>query len=91
MDKLNIFEDNRVVIYNSVSAAKAWYIFKYYGHPNAMILDGGMSEWARRKYPINTFKSPMDYTDHPSTTFKAKTPEKDTVADLDYVLSKIGE
>lgn len=91
MDKLNIFEDNRVVIYNSISAAKAWFIFNYFGHPDTKLLDGGLREWSRRNYPINTFKSPMDYTDHPSTTFRAKDPQKDVLADLDHVIAKMGE
>lgn len=91
MAQLNIFEDNRVVIYNSISAAKFWFIMKYYGHPNSFILDGGMREWAKRKYPINTFKSPIDYSSHQTSTFKAKKPDENMLIELDSVLKKLGK
>jgi thiosulfate/3-mercaptopyruvate sulfurtransferase len=91
MRKLNIFEDNRVVIYNSISAAKVWFIMKYYGHPNTFLLDGGMREWAKRKYPVNSFKSPIDYSTHSAKTFEAKTPDENMLIDMDEVINKIGK
>jgi thiosulfate/3-mercaptopyruvate sulfurtransferase len=90
MKKMYIQEDNQVVIYNSISAAKAWFIMKYYGHPNTYILDGGISQWSKLKYPINTFKTPMDYSNYQGSAFEAKEPNTDMLASLDDVLEKIG-
>lgn len=89
MKKLNILEKNKVVIYNSISAAKLWWIMNYYGHPNSFILDGGMRQWNKLKYPVNTHKSPIDYSDTDSDTFKAKDPDTSKLVELDEILERL--
>jgi thiosulfate/3-mercaptopyruvate sulfurtransferase len=40
--------DTQVVVYdaaNSMAAARAWWIFRYYGLPNVRVLDGGLAAW----------------------------------------------
>lgn len=91
MRKLYIFENNKVVIYNNMSSYKLWHIMKYYGHPNVFILDGGMKQWSHLKYPINTFKTPIDYSQHQTNTFEGKEPDDKMLADFDYVIKNIGK
>jgi len=77
-------------MYNGISAAKAWFIMKYYGHPNTMVLDGGIKGWKRRGYPIVTMKTPVDYTQTPTKTFTAQEPNHKMLIDYEEVISKIG-
>jgi len=90
MKKLNILSESTVIMYNGISAAKAWFIMKYYGHPSTMILDGGIREWKRLDYPINTMKTPVDYTSAPVKTFTAKEPNTSMVIEYEEVLKKVG-
>ena len=49
--------DSQVVLYddkNMAYAARAWWILKYIGHDNVLIIDGGISEWIRQKHPLST-------------------------------------
>ena len=34
------------------SAARCWYMFKYFGHPNVKMLDGGLTKWISENKPI---------------------------------------
>lgn len=90
MDKLNILESNKVVMYNGVSSAKAWFIMKYYGHPSTRILRGGLKQWMALNYPITSMKTPIDYTEASSNTFEAKEPNTNMLIEYDEVLKKIG-
>ena len=90
MDKLNILEENKVVMYNGISAAKAWFIMKYYGHPNTRILRGGLARWTELDYPITSMKTPIDYTEVSSNTFEAKEPKTNMLINYEEILKKIG-
>jgi 3-mercaptopyruvate sulfurtransferase SseA len=90
MVKLNILEDNKVVMYNGISAAKAWFIMKYYGHPSTHILRGGVELWMKLDYPMTSMKLPIDYTEVKMDTFQAKEPNTNMLIDYDEVLKKIG-
>ena len=90
MRKYNIYESNHVVMYNGISAAKAWFIMKYYGHPNTSILSGGITHWKEHNFPVNTFKNPIDYSRVQAETFTAQEPRKEMLIDFEEVVKKIG-
>mmetsp|Transcript_42253 Transcript_42253/g.49143 ORF Transcript_42253/g.49143 Transcript_42253/m.49143 type:complete len:272 (-) Transcript_42253:33-848(-) len=89
MKRLNIKEDDKVIVYNGISAAKAWFILRHYGFPSVRILDGGLKHWTDLKNPLNKFVSPVDHSDHAKDTFKAKDADDHELVHIDELLTKI--
>jgi hypothetical protein len=89
MDKLNILESDKVVMYNGISSAKAWFIMKYYGHPNTRILRGGLKQWTSLDYPITSMRTPIDYTNMSTNTFEAKEPNTKMLIEYGELLTQI--
>jgi thiosulfate/3-mercaptopyruvate sulfurtransferase len=53
--KLGIGNDDRVVIYDSagvVSASRAWWMFRVFGHDRIAVLDGGLPKWLAEGRPV---------------------------------------
>jgi thiosulfate/3-mercaptopyruvate sulfurtransferase len=52
---LGIDNDHHVVGYDSyglMSAARAWWMFRLYGHDRVSVLDGGLAKWKREGRPV---------------------------------------
>jgi thiosulfate/3-mercaptopyruvate sulfurtransferase len=48
MRAAGVAEDSRVVVYDDqggFSAARLWFLLRYFGHPSASVLDGGLAAW----------------------------------------------
>ncbi len=48
--------DRDVVVYdeaNSMAAARAWWVLRYFGHPRVSVLDGGIAAWTEAGYELN--------------------------------------
>lgn len=55
MRKLGLGDGNRIVIYDSlgiVSAARAWWLLRLFGHQDVAILDGGLPKWKAEGRPV---------------------------------------
>ena len=52
---LGIGNEDRVVLYDRASggsaAARAWWMFRIFGHENVAMLDGGFAKWSKEKLP----------------------------------------
>jgi thiosulfate/3-mercaptopyruvate sulfurtransferase len=53
--KLGIGDGKKVIAYDTVglySAARAWWMFRVFGHDDVAILDGGLPKWKAEGYPL---------------------------------------
>lgn len=53
--RLGIDHQTRVIVYDSAglfSAARAWWMFRVFGHERVAILDGGLPAWQRQGRPL---------------------------------------
>ena len=54
MRKMGIGDGKRIIAYDSVglfSAARAWWMFKVFGHEDVAVLDGGLKKWLAEGRP----------------------------------------
>jgi thiosulfate/3-mercaptopyruvate sulfurtransferase len=48
--------DRPVVVYDaatSMAAARAWWLLRYFGHPQVAVLNGGLRAWVEGGYPVS--------------------------------------
>jgi thiosulfate/3-mercaptopyruvate sulfurtransferase len=52
---LGVSSSNRVIVYDrhcgGAAAARAWWMFRVFGHKRVAMLDGGFGKWAKEKLP----------------------------------------
>ncbi len=56
MRRMGIGDGNRVVVYDTkglFSAARAWWMFRIFGHDDVAILDGGLPKWKAEELPLD--------------------------------------
>lgn len=83
MGNAGITEDTTVVIYGDESnqwAAYTYWQFKYYGHEDVVLLDGGRSYWFDNEYPTTN-----EEPDFPSQEYESAGPNEDLRAYLHRV------
>ena len=64
--KLGLGDGNRIVVYDTVgiySAARAWWMFRFFGHEEVAVLDGGLPKWVAEGHPIDDMP-PVPKTRH---------------------------
>jgi thiosulfate/3-mercaptopyruvate sulfurtransferase len=60
-----------VAVYDAgggLSAARAWWLLRYFGHRDVRLLDGGLAAWSAAGYPLSTEEAPSatgDFTASP--------------------------
>jgi thiosulfate/3-mercaptopyruvate sulfurtransferase len=57
MRHAGVWTGRPVVVYdagNSMAAARAWWLLRYFGHGHVAVLDGGLAAWAAAGYPVAT-------------------------------------
>ncbi|ANC31138.1 sulfurtransferase [Isoptericola dokdonensis] len=80
-----VSDDSRVVVYDAVggtSAARAWWLLRWFGHPQVHLLDGGLAAWVRAGYPLehgSTQRAPGHLHVHPG---RMPVLDADDAADL---------
>src|SRR2546425_3043897 len=81
--RLGISNDHQIVLYgdfNNWFAAFAFWVFKYYGVENVVLLNGGRKKWIEQDLPVT-----KDVPSFPTTTFTAKEPDETLRVYLAYV------
>ncbi|MFF3575276.1 sulfurtransferase [Nocardia jiangxiensis] len=71
-----------VVVYDggpATSAARAWWLLRYFGHRDVRVLDGGYSYWAASGFGIETLSATPERGDFSATAGSARTLEIDDV------------
>ena len=84
-----VSKDTTIVLYgdnNNWFATWALWIFKYYGHPDVRLLDGGRVKWLADKREITT-----EVPSYQQTTYQAETPHKEIRILRDEVLGAVGQ
>ncbi len=88
MSEKGIGNDDTVVLYggnNNWFAAYAYWQFKYYGHEDVKLLDGG-----RKKWELDGRELVKDVPERAKTSYSAKTPDASIRAFRDEVVQSIG-
>lgn len=81
-------ENDTVVLYgdnNNWFAAYGFWIFKYYGHENVSLMDGGVKRWKLDRQPMTA-----DVPTYPATQYKVTKINTEYRADRDYVKARLG-
>jgi thiosulfate/3-mercaptopyruvate sulfurtransferase len=85
--KLGLGDGVRIVVYDGMglfSAARVWWMFRYFGHEDVAVLDGGLPKWQAEGRPVESL-SPMPRDRH----FTARVNGL-LVRDFDQVKANIG-
>ncbi len=84
-----VSNDTTIILYgdnNNWFAAWALWVFKYYGHQDVRLLNGGRVKWLADKREITT-----EVPSYARTQYVAKEPDNDIRAFRDYVMSRLGK
>jgi thiosulfate/3-mercaptopyruvate sulfurtransferase len=71
MRAAGVSQGRRVVVYDaatSMAAARAWWLLRYFGHPEVAVLDGGLAAWVGEGHPVSSdvpAPQPGDFVPHP--------------------------
>ena len=89
LSSAGVSKDTTIVLYgdnNNWFATWALWIFKYYGHPDVRLLDGGRVKWLADKREVTT-QAPS----YQQTNYQAETPHKEIRVLRDEVLGAVGQ
>jgi thiosulfate/3-mercaptopyruvate sulfurtransferase len=62
MRRCGVTTDSAVVVYDAggaLSAARAWWLLRYFGHPAVSVLDGGVAAWTAAGLPLTSAEPPI--------------------------------
>jgi thiosulfate/3-mercaptopyruvate sulfurtransferase len=85
--QLGIANDTTVIFYGDKSnwfATYALWLFRYYGHENVKIMNGGRAKWTKENRPLT-----KDMPSYSPTSYKAKDPDDSIRAFRDQVFGQV--
>jgi thiosulfate/3-mercaptopyruvate sulfurtransferase len=89
MARAGIANDTTVVFYgdrNNWYACYTYWLFKYFGHQDARVMNGGRQKWLEEQRPLT-----KDVPEYPRTTYRAQAPNAGIRAFRDEVMQAIGK
>ena len=90
MGKLGIGDGSQVVVYDGhglMSAARAWWMFRVFGHQAVSVLDAGLPGWTAKGYPVQSASSDSP-PEVPASLLPVRRNDK-LVRSLDQVRSNV--
>ncbi|MBA2596120.1 MAG: sulfurtransferase [Chloroflexia bacterium] len=87
LSRSGIGNDTTVVFYgdrNNWYATYTFWLFTYFGHPDARVMNGGRAKWEAEGRPMT-----RDVPSHPAATYTAKEPDERIRAYRDDVLKQV--
>ena len=87
MSRAGIANDTTVVFYgdrNNWYACYTFWLFKYYGHADCRVMDGGRAKWEAEDRPYT-----RDVPSYPPTSYTAKDPDPSVRAFRDDVMAMV--
>lgn len=60
MRRMGVGDGNRIIVYDTkglFSAARAWWMFRVFGHDDVALLDGGFAKWKNEERPTDSGES----------------------------------
>ena len=85
MQNLGLNNQDEIIIYDNsplLSSARAWFLFRYFGHENIFILNGGLKNWEKSGGEITNKKTIIS-----KGNFQSKNEKKDLVVNLKEMIS----
>src|SRR4051812_10055107 len=73
MRRMGIGDGKRVIAYDSTglfSAARAWWMFKVFGHEDVAVLDGGLKKWLAESRVVEEGPAPRPQERHFTARFR---------------------
>jgi len=64
--EMGVNQNSRIVVFDNEGifmSPRAWFLFKAFGHENVVVLDGGLLDWKKNDYPIESLKEPNSIGD----------------------------
>ena len=58
-----INQNSLIVVYDVkgiFSSPRVWWMFKYFGHKNVFVLNGGLKKWLKEKKPVTNNKTSLE-------------------------------
>ncbi|KAF1326695.1 3-mercaptopyruvate sulfurtransferase, partial [Globisporangium splendens] len=89
MTHLGVSNDDTVIVYvgkNCFSAARCWWTFKYFGHENVHIMNGGLAKWKSEDREVSTDSA--ESSGSISSGYKAH-PKPELVVSWEDVFAKL--
>lgn len=88
LSEAGVSNDTHVVLYgdnNNWFAAYAFWLFKYYGHENVSLMNGGRKKWLDEERETSTVTP-----SHAAVSYKISKINSELRADRDYIKSRLG-
>ena len=85
MQNLGLNNEDEIIIYDNsplLSSARAWFLLRYFGHRNILILNGGLKHWKKCGGETTIKKTII-----PKGNFISKTENKELVINLEEMIS----
>nr|CCA18591.1 3mercaptopyruvate sulfurtransferase putative [Albugo laibachii Nc14]CCA20548.1 3mercaptopyruvate sulfurtransferase putative [Albugo laibachii Nc14] len=91
MTGMGITQKDIVIVYggqNCFSPARCWWMFKYFGHVDVHILNGGISGWKKQGFSVNTATEGSEKVEESAGKYVTN-PQTNLVANADQILQSL--